>query len=64
MACSMEITALHLKQSALHSWNIALVGSACGCLLHTLEDLFGIPESVASKAEGEKLEVAATFAGT
>ena len=64
MACSMEITALHLKQSALHSWNIALVGSACGHLLHTLEDLFGIPESVASKAEGEKLEVAATFAGT
>ena len=64
MACSMEITALHLKQSALHLWTIALVGMACGHLLYTLEDLFGIPESVASKAEGEKLEVAATFAGT
>ena len=61
LACSMEITALHLMQSALQSWNIALMGSACGHLLHTLEDLFGIPESLALKAEGEKLEVATAF---
>ena len=51
LAYSMEITALRLKQSMLRSWNVALVGSACGHLLHVLEDLFGLPESEQSKKE-------------
>ena len=50
--CSMEISALKLKQSALQSYNIALVGTACGKLLHSLKELFGVPESEASKREG------------
>ena len=52
----MEISALRLKQSALHLWNIALAGTACGRLLHLLEDLFGLPESEMSKREGARLE--------
>ena len=52
----MEISALRLKQSTLHSWNIALAGTACGRLLHLLEDLFGLPESEMSKREGARLE--------
>ena len=45
-----------LKQSALHSWNITLAGTACGRLLHLLEDLFGLPESEMSKWEGARLK--------
>ena len=56
LACQMEISALCLKQSALHSWNIALAGTACRRLLHLLEDLFGLPESEMSKREGARLE--------
>ena len=48
----MEIRTLKLKQSALQSYNIALAGTACGKLLHSLEELFGVPESEASKREG------------
>ena len=48
----MEISTLKLKQSALQSYNIALAGTACGKLLHSLEELFGVPESEASKREG------------
>ena len=51
LACSIEITALRLKQSALRSWNVALVGLACGHLLHMLEDLFSLPELEQSKKE-------------
>ena len=54
-ACSMEISALKLKQSALWSYNIALAGTACGKLLHSLEELFGVPESEASKREGARI---------
>ena len=57
LACSMEITALRLKQSALRSWNVALVGSACGHLLHVLEDLFSLPELEQSKKEEAQLQV-------
>ena len=53
--CSMEISALKLKQSALRSYNIALAGTACGKLLHSLEELFGVPESEASKREGARI---------
>ena len=54
-ACLMEISALKLKQSALWSYNIALAGTACGKLLHSLEELFGVPESEASKREGARI---------
>ena len=56
MVCSIEIIALRLKQLALRSWNVVLVGTASGKLLHTLKDLFGVPESEPSKKEGEKIE--------
>ena len=51
----MEISALKLKQSALRSYNIALAGTACEKLLHSLEELFGVPESEASKREGARI---------
>ena len=54
-ACSMEISALKLKQSALRSYNIALAGTACGKLLHSLKELFGVPESEASKRAGARI---------
>ena len=63
LACSIEITALRLKQSALRSWNVALAGSACGCLLHMLEDLFGLPESEQSKKEEAWLQATTYAAG-
>ena len=50
---------LCLKQSALQSWNVALVGTSCGHLLHVLKDIFGLPESVDLVHEGET--IAATF---
>ena len=62
MAGSMEILAFKLKQLALHSWNIVVVETACGKLLHFVEDLFGIPEKNASHCEGDKLEAAVPYA--
>ena len=53
---------LHLKQLALHSWNIALAGMASIKLLHHLEDLFGIPKSEASKCEVVKVEASSAYA--
>ena len=61
LACSIEITALRLKQSTLRSWNVALAGSACGHLLHVLEDLFSLPELEQSKKEEVQLQ-ATTYA--
>ena len=51
----MEISALKLKQLALQSYNIALAGTACGKLLHSLKELFGLPEGEASKKEGARI---------
>ena len=52
----MEISALRLKQSALHSWNIALAGTTCGNLLSLIEDAYGYPESKESILRGKYLE--------
>ena len=46
---SMEQTIIDLRQSALWVYNIALGGQACGKLLHLLENIFGYPETKASK---------------
>ena len=46
---SMERTIIDLRQSALRVYNIALGGQACGKLLDLLENIFGYPETKASK---------------
>ena len=46
---SMEKTIIDLRQSALWTYNIALGGQACGKLLDLLENIFGYPETLASK---------------
>ena len=46
---SMEKTIIDLRQSALQTYNIALGGQACGKLLDLLENIFGYPETRASK---------------
>ena len=46
---SMEKTIIDLRQSALRTYNIALGGQACGKLLDLLENIFGYPETWASK---------------
>ena len=46
---SMEKTIIDLQQSALRTYNIALGGQACGKLLDLLENIFGYPETWASK---------------
>ena len=46
---SMEKTIIVLRQSALRTCNIALGGQACGKLLDLLENIFGYPETWASK---------------
>ena len=46
---SMEKTIIDLRQSALWTYNIALGGQACGKLLDLLENIFGYPETRASK---------------
>ena len=46
---SMEKTIIELWQSALRTYNIALGGQACGKLLDLLENIFGYPETRASK---------------
>ena len=42
---------------------MALAGSACGRLLHMLEDLFSLPESEQSKKEEAQLQ-ATTYTAT
>ena len=46
---SMERTIIDLHQSALRVYNIALGGQACGKLRDLLENIFGYPETKASK---------------
>ena len=46
---SMEKTIIELRQSTLRTYNIALGGQACGKLLDLLENIFGYPETQASK---------------
>ena len=46
---SMERTIIELRQSALRVYNVALGGQACGKLLDLLENIFGYPETRASK---------------
>ena len=46
---SMEKTIIDLRQSAVQTYNIALGGQACGKLLDLLENIFGYPETRASK---------------
>ena len=46
---SMERTIIDLHQSALRVYNIALGGQACGKLLDLLENIFGYPETKASR---------------
>ena len=45
----MERTIIELRQSALQVYNVALGGQACGKLLDLLENIFGYPETRASK---------------
>ena len=49
LSLSMERTIIDLCQSALRVYNIALGGQACGKLLDLLENIFGYPETKASK---------------
>ena len=46
---SMEKTIIDLRQSTLLTYNIALGGQACGKLLDLLENIFGYPETWATK---------------
>ena len=58
LALSIEMISLKLKQLVLHSWNVALAGTACGHFLHVLEDVFGVPEGSTSKQEGDAIALA------
>ena len=49
VSLSMERTIIDLHQSALRVYNIALGGQACGKLLDLLENIFGYPETKASR---------------
>ena len=47
---------INLKIDALHLWNIALAGTACGNLLNLIEDAYDYPESKVSIERRSYLE--------
>ena len=59
LALNMEARVVHLKQDALHLFNLAIVGCACSALVDLFEATYEYPELAESKClakESEELE--------
>ena len=50
LALSLEAKVICLKKDALHLFNLALVGCACGALVNLFEATYGYPETEEQKA--------------
>ena len=56
LALSLEAKVICLKQDALHLFNLALVGCACGALVNLFEEVYGYPETEEQKTRAREFE--------
>ena len=56
LALSLEPKVIHLNQDALHLFNLALVGCACGALVDLFKAAYGYPETEEKKAQAKEFE--------
>ena len=52
----MEARVIHLKQDALHLFNLAIAGCACGALFDLFEAAYGYPESAEAKHRAKEFK--------
>ena len=56
LTLSLEAKVIHLKQDALHLFNLALVGHACGALVDFFEATYGYPKTEEQNAQAKEFE--------